>query len=99
MSSEIDAVGGDLPDFIDRADTDGPVDADLVYAVRSRAFTQANREFYDPEFGFQAYLLDAGLLRRQNRSLSRIPGWDYATRSVASDGRRLRVRVLMTPED
>ena len=98
MSSEIDARGADLPDRIGGPNIDGLVDADLVYAVRSRAFTQAGREFYDPEFGFEAYLLDAGLLRRQNRSLSRVPGWDYATQSVVSDGRRLAVRVLMTPE-
>ena len=98
MSAEIDAMGADLPDYIDRADTDGPVDADLVYAVRSRAFTQAGREFYDPQFGFEAYLLDAGLLRRQNVSLSRVPGWDYATQSVVSDGRKIEVRALMTPE-
>ena len=98
MSSEIDAVGDDLAASIDDANTDGPVDADLVYAVRSRAFTQANREFYDPKFGFEAYRLDAGLLRRQDRSLSMVPGWDYATRSVVSDGRRIAVKILMTPE-
>ena len=98
MSSEIDAQGEDLSETVVDANTDGPVDADLVYAVRSRAFTQANREFYDPEFGFEAYRPDAGLLRRQDRSLSMVPGWDYATRSVVSDGRRIAVTILMTPE-
>ena len=74
---------------------DPDIPALLVYQVRSRAFTQAGREFYDPAFGFEAYRADATLRRRQDVSLSAIPGWDYARQSFVVLDRQIKSDVLL----
>lgn len=74
---------------------DGDIPSLLIYQVQSRAYTQIGREFYDPAFGFEAYRLDAGLIRRQDASLSRIHGWDYERGTISSDGRRIAVDVIL----
>ena len=76
---------------------DPDVPALLVYQVRSRAYTQAGREFYDPAFGFEAYRPDQHLRRRQDVSLSAIPGWDYARQSFVVLDRLIKTDVLLEP--
>ena len=85
---------GPTIDHIPPHTVEGEVPSLLVYQVRSRAFTQAGREFYDPGFGFECYRLDAGLLRRQDASLAAINGWIYQRGTVTSDGRRIAVDAL-----
>ena len=76
---------------------DPDISALLVYQVRSRAFTQAGREFYDPAFGFEAWHADETLRRRQDVSLSAIPGWDYARQSFVVLDRLIKTDVLLEP--
>ena len=76
---------------------DPDIPALLVYQVRSRAFTQAGREFYDPAFGFEAYRADQTLRRRQDVSLSAIPGWDYARQSFVVLDNQIKTDVLLEP--
>ena len=91
MPSEIASNGQDLGLEIDG------IDADLHYAVRSRALSWHGREFYNPDFGMDLINPDDGLVRRVRTSLAQIRGWRLdPTIRVTESGAELRISPRLT---
>lgn len=71
------------------------LDDNLVYTIRTRAYTWHGREFYDPNFGMGLLNPEPETLDHIEASLNEIPDTTLITLTRRLDGRTISYRALL----